>query len=154
MAAHGGKQSVFRPFPRPAVSVASIGSICQPRQRRSRQTFQSGENRFEFPLLLCGGFIERRRFGGELHVDGRAVGLISPFEVRAVAFGWIVVAGALRPAALHRPLQDGAFQKVLKLEKFPPGLAEALGLGAENNGAGRFFRGHDRYCLCPTVLIP
>jgi hypothetical protein len=60
----------------------------------------------------------------------------------------------LRPAALHRPLQDGAFQKVLELEKFPPGLAEALGLGAEHSRAGRFFGGHDRYWFKPTVLIP
>ena len=131
-----GKQSVFLPCSRLSGSVATLGLLCQTRQRGSRQSLQSGQNSLEFPLLLGGGFIEQRRFRGELYVDGLAVGLVRPFEVGAVAFGWIVVAGALRSSALHHPLQDGAFQKVLELEEFPPGLAEALGLGAKSNRAG------------------
>lgn len=49
-----------------------------------------------------GGFIERRRFRGEFHVDGLSVGLVSPFEVGAVAFGRIAMAGALRPHFIIR----------------------------------------------------
>jgi len=140
------ENSLFlQPFSRFSRSAGTGGLLCQASQRGSRQTFQSGQNGLEFPLLFGGGFIKRRRFRGELNVDGLAVDLVRPFEVRAVAFGRIVVAGALRSAALHHPLQDGSFQEVLELEEFPPGLAEALGLGTENHCAWCFCRGHDRY---------
>lgn len=69
----------------PAASVFNIGKVCPTGQRNSRQTFQSGQNRFQFALLLDGGFIERHRLRGEFYVDGLAVGFIRPFEVRTMA---------------------------------------------------------------------
>ena len=65
----------------------------------------------------------------ELNIDGLAIGLVGPFEVWAVASGGIAVAGALRLAALHHPLQDGSLEKVIQLLEFLLGLAESLGRG-------------------------
>ena len=82
--------------------------------------------------------------GAEFDVDGLARNLIGPFEVRAVTLGGVAVAGALRFAALHHPLQDGALQEKVELVEFLPGQAEALDCGLEGR-AGWFTRGHDLY---------
>ena len=50
----------------------------------------------------------------ELHVDGLAVDLVGPLEVRAVTLGRIAVSGALRVAALHHSLQDGTLQEIVQ----------------------------------------
>jgi len=60
-----GKQSVFLPCSRLSGSVATLGLLCQTRQRGSRQSLQSGQNSLEFPLLPGGGFIELSRFWGK-----------------------------------------------------------------------------------------
>jgi hypothetical protein len=68
---------------------------------------------------------------GELDVDGLAVDLIGPFEIGAMPFGRIAMAGALRPAALHHPFQDGSLQEEFQLEEFPLSDVEALRGGSE-----------------------
>src|SRR5450756_2760540 len=71
------ENSLFlQPFSRFSRSAGTGGLLCQASQRGSRQTFQSGQNGLEFPLLFGGGFIKRRRFRGELNVDGLAVDLV------------------------------------------------------------------------------
>src|ERR1019366_8544684 len=77
-----------------------------------------------------------------------------PFEIRAVAFGGIVVAGALLLAALHHPLQDGSLQEIIRLLDFPLGLAEPLCGGAERCGSGCWAWRHDLCWFSPSVLIP
>src|ERR1035437_5970553 len=68
------QNSLFlQPFSRFSRSAGTGGLLCQASQRGSRQTFQSGQNGLEFPLLFGGGFIKRRRFRAELNVDGLAV---------------------------------------------------------------------------------
>ena len=94
-------------------------------------------------MLPGSGLIDGRSLGAEFDVDGLARSLIGPFEVRSVALRRIAVAGALRLAALHHPLQDGALQEIVELEEFLPGQAEALG-GAEG-GTEWLSRGHDLY---------
>src|ERR1039458_4975631 len=71
------------------------------------------QNGLELPVLLGSGSVERCGLRAELDVDGLAFGLVGPFEIRAVAFGGIVVAGALLLAALHHPLQDGSLQEIM-----------------------------------------
>jgi hypothetical protein len=105
-------------------------------------------------VLLCGGLIERRSLRAELHIDGLAVGLVGPFEVRAVTSGGIAVAGALRLAALHHPLQDGSLEKVIQSLEFLLGLAEWLGRGQEGWESGGFAWRHNSVNLSPAVMIP
>ena len=71
------------------------------------------------------------RLAAELHVDRLAIGLVGPFEVGAVTFGGVAVAGALGMAALHHPLQDGSLEKVIQMLELLPGLAESLGRDGE-----------------------
>lgn len=82
-------------------------------------------------MLLGGGLIQRRRLRAELDVDGLALGLVGQLEIRAVTLGGIAVAGALRLAALHHPLQDGSLQEIIQLLEFSLDLAESLGSGAK-----------------------
>jgi hypothetical protein len=81
--------------------------------------------------------------GAEFDADGLARNLIAPFKVGSVTLGGVAVAGALWLAALHHPLQDGALQEIVELEKFLPGQAEALG-GWEDR-TGWFARGHSLF---------
>ena len=55
----------------------------------------------------------------EFHIDGFALGLIGPLEVRPVAFGRVVTASALGLATLHHALEKRPFAEVLQLLKFP-----------------------------------
>ena len=87
--------------------------------------------------------IEGRCLRAEFDVDGLAGGLIGPFEIRSVALGRVAVADALRLAALHHPLQNGALQETVELLEFLPGQAEALS-GLEGR-SGWFTRGHGLY---------
>src|ERR1035438_9785134 len=117
----------------------SVGSLCLLRQLgqgSSRRALDRGQNGLEFTVLSGGGLIERRCLGAEFDVDGLACSLIGPFEVRAVARGRIAVAGALWPAALHHPLQDGPLQKIVQLVEFLPGLLE-VGTGFHPELTGR-----------------
>ena len=74
----------------------------------------------------------------ELHVDGLALDLIGPFEIRAVTFGRVAAAGTLRPAALHQAFQNGSLQEVVELLEFLPGLAETLLICFRAAGDGCF----------------
>jgi hypothetical protein len=59
-----------------------------------------------------------------------------------MAFGWILVAGAPRPAALGHALQDGSFDEQIHLLQLLPDLTEAFGGGAAGGTAGSFGRRH------------
>ena len=85
-------------------------------------------------MLFGGGLIERRGLRAELHVDGFALDLVGPFEVRAMTLGRIPVAGAGGLATLHHSLQDGALEEIPQLVEFLTSLAEAWVGGA---GEGR-----------------
>ena len=89
-------------------------------------------------MLLCGCLIEQRSLRGEFHVDGLAVGFVGLFEVWAVTFGGIAVAGALRLAALHHPLQDGSLEKIIQMLEFLLRLAESLGRDGEGRQSSGF----------------
>jgi hypothetical protein len=116
--------------------VAGISRYCLPASPDERGRFSTGapawpersvQNDPDFTVLFGGGLVEGRGLRAELHVDGLAVDLVGPFEIRAMPFGGIAVAGALRPSALHHALQDGSLQKAVELlEFFLQGLAEAL----------------------------
>ena len=82
-------------------------------------------------MLLSGGLIQWRGLRAEFDIDGLALGLVGQLEIRAVTFGGIAVAGALRLAALHHPLQDGSLQEIIQLLEFSLDLAESLGRGAD-----------------------
>ena len=58
-------------------------------------------------------------FTSELHIDGFALGLIGPLEIRAVAFGRILATSALGLAALHHALEKRPFAEVVQFLKFP-----------------------------------
>src|SRR4029077_11968365 len=91
----------------------------------------------------------------EFHVDGFALDLVGPFEVRAMTLRRIPVAGAVGLAALHHSLQDGALQEIPQLVEFLTSLAEAWVGGAGKDRSGCFARGHDTasHGFYPTVLI-
>ena len=55
----------------------------------------------------------------EFHIDSFAFGLIRPLEVRSVAFGGVMLAGAAGLAALHNALKNRPFAEVLQFLKFP-----------------------------------
>jgi hypothetical protein len=55
----------------------------------------------------------------EFHIDGFAFGLIRQLEVRSVAFGGVMLAGAAGLAALHHALKKRPFAEVLQFLKFP-----------------------------------
>jgi hypothetical protein len=82
--------------------------------------------------------VEWRSLGAELDVDGFAFGLIGPFEIRAVTFGGIAVASALRLTALHHSFQDGSLQKEIQLLEFSLNVVELLRGGAEGRRSGCF----------------
>ena len=104
-------------------------------------------------MLFGGGLVEGRALRTELHVDGFTFDLIGPYEIGAVAFGGIAVAGALRPSALHHSLQDRSLQKIVELLEFLQGLAETLLVGCREGGAGWFARGHDGYRFSRIGLL-
>ena len=111
--------------------MATVCLFCQTSQCGPRQTFQPGQNDLKLTVLFGGGLVERGCVGAEPDVDGLALGFVGPFEVRAVTFGGIVVAGALRLAALHHPLQDGSLQEIVQLPELSLRLPEGLGGSAE-----------------------
>ena len=76
-------------------------------------------------MLFGGGLIEWRGLGAELHVDGFALDLVGPFEIRAMTMGSIPLAGAVGVTALHHSFQDGPLQEIPQLVEFLPSLAEA-----------------------------
>jgi hypothetical protein len=108
----------------------------------SGEALQSGQNRFQLAVALGGGLVQGCGFRAELYVDRLAVDLIGPFEVGAVTFRRIAMAGAPGLAALHHPFGDGALQKVIQLQKLPLELLEALGVGAPGHGWRGFTPGH------------
>ena len=84
-----------------------------------RQPFQSVQKRLQLPILVGSGFVEGRYFSCQLNVDGFACSLISPFEVRSMAFGGVVPAGAGGFAALHHPLEHAPLAEVPESLELP-----------------------------------
>jgi hypothetical protein len=70
-------------------------------------------------MLLRSSTKDGHHFGSEFHIDGFALGLIRPLEVRSVAFVRILATSALGFAAFHHPLEKRPFAEVLQLLKFP-----------------------------------
>lgn len=77
-------------------------------------------------MLPGGRLIEGRCLGAEFDVDGFAGHLIGPLEVGAVTLGGIAVAGTLRPAAFHHPLQNRSLQEIFESVELLAGLTETL----------------------------
>ena len=71
------------------------------RERNSRVSLQSGEERFQLAMLLRGCSIQRCHFRVELEIDRLVVNFVSALEVGSVAVGGIPVTGALLVATLH-----------------------------------------------------
>ena len=132
----GDEQSVVATVAADSVGIGSL--LGQVTYSGSRQTFHSGQSGLEFAVLFDGGLIERRGLRAELHVDGFALDLVSPFEVRAMTLGRIPVASAVGLAALHHSLQDGPFQEISQLVEFLTSLAEAWVGGAGEGRSGCF----------------
>ena len=84
-----------------------------------RQGFESVEQGPQFPILVRRGAKHGHHIASEFHIDGFALGLIRPLEVRPVAFGRVVTASALGLATLHHALEKRPFAEVLQLLKFP-----------------------------------
>ena len=84
-----------------------------------RQVFESIEQGPEFSILVRRGAKQGHHLAREFHIDGFALGLIRPLEVRTVAFGWILAASALGFAALHHALEKGSYAEVVQFLKFP-----------------------------------
>ena len=77
-------------------------------------------------MLFGSGLIDRRGLGTELYVDGLAVDLVGPFEVRTMTLGGMAMAGATRLAALHHSLQHRSLAEALQLFDAPFEFMEAL----------------------------
>ena len=82
-----------------------------------RQVFESIEQGPQFSILVRRGAKQGHHIASEFHIDGFALGLIRPLEVRPVAFGRVVTASALDLATLHHALEKRAFAEVLQLLK-------------------------------------
>ena len=91
-----------------------------------RQSFETIERGLQFSILLRSGAKHGHHFGSEFHIDGFAIGLIRPLEVRSVAFGRVLAASALGFAAFHHPLQNCTFAEILDLLEPPAEFPEAL----------------------------
>ena len=106
----------------PGFRSVAMGGLCPlglMAQGSLRQRFQSVEQGLQFPILVRGGAKQGHHLASEFYIDGFAVGLIRPLEVRSVAFGRILAASALGLAALHHPLEKRPFAEVLQFLKFP-----------------------------------
>ena len=84
-----------------------------------RQRFESVEQGPQFSILVRRGAKQGHHIASEFHIDGFALGLIRPLEVRSVAFGWILAASAVGFAALHHALEKRSFAEVVHFLKFP-----------------------------------
>ena len=118
-----------------AGSVGFGNLLGQLGQGGSRQTFQPSQSRLEFAVLFGGVQVEGSGLWTQLHIDGFALDLVSPFEVGAMTLGGIPVTGAVGMAAFHHALQDGSLEEIPQLLEFPTSLAEARIRGAEEGGS-------------------
>lgn len=84
-----------------------------------RQAFESIEQGSQFSILVRRGAKDGHHIAGEFHMDGFALGLIRPLEVRPVPFRWILAASALGLATLHHALEKRPFAEVLQVLEFP-----------------------------------
>ena len=84
-----------------------------------RQSFETIEQGLQFSILLRSGAKHGHHFGSEFHIDGFAIGLIRPLEVRSVAFGRVLAASALGFAAFHHALEKRPFAEVPQLVEIP-----------------------------------
>jgi hypothetical protein len=95
----------------PGLSVDIVYLLGQMSESGFRETLQPRQNDLEFAVLFGGGFVEGSGMRAELHIDGLAFDLIGPFEIRAMTFGGVSAAGALRPAAFIMRLKTVPFRK-------------------------------------------
>ena len=101
------------------VAVRELGQFGLMTEDGLRQVFESIEQGPQFSILERGSAEDGHDIACEFHIDSFALGLICPFEVRSVAFGWILAASALGFAALHHALEKGSFAEVVQFLKFP-----------------------------------
>ena len=98
--------------------MSGLGQLGLMAQDGLRQSFESIEQGPQFSILVSGGAKNGHYVASEFHIDGFALGLIRPLEVRSVAFGRVLAASALGLATLHHALEQRPFAEVLQLLKF------------------------------------
>lgn len=89
----------------------------QVRERNSRLSLESCEERFQFAMLLGGNSIQRCHFRVEFEIDGFVLNFVGALVVGPVAVGGVPMTGALWIATLHHSFEHGPLAKVVELHE-------------------------------------
>ena len=81
-------------------------------QGSTRQSFHASKKRLQFAVLLSSSPIERHLFGAKALIDRLAFGLVGPFEIRPMAFRWIVLTSTPILPTLHHTFQHRSLEEV------------------------------------------
>ena len=106
----------------------------QVRERNSRVSLQSCEERFQLAMLLRGSSIQRCHFRVELEIDRLVVDFVGALEVGSVTVGGIPVTGALLVATLHHSFEYGSLTEVVELHDLLFEGFEALRIPSNEGG--------------------